>query len=324
MRRGFCLSLIVFLAAACTVGVPHWVIPQGKMERILYDYHLAQGMAEASGGSDPSTDRSVLVAQVFAKYGISEEDFDTSMVWYSAHSERLVEMYQHVDDRIQREAASLGVDAADDVYAHLTSYGDTALIWTTTNVCLRNTATGNLETYTIHADSTFMPGDTYALRFKSRFVTEDGRQEGYALLIARYEGDTLASVTSRMGGDFETNIEIAQSALTDTARLTLLQVVFYFPYDETNRSQFRLWMARQPMLIRFRHTTEELAPEDEEEQADTISNTQGDTLQGEQPSGERLSPRQMRDSHEGERTINVTKQRRVVLPPQRNRNQRRK
>ncbi|MCD8266720.1 MAG: DUF4296 domain-containing protein [Prevotellaceae bacterium] len=315
MRRVFCLSLIVLLAAACTVGVPRRVIPQGKMERILYDYHLAQGMAEATGGNDPSTDRSVLVSQVFAKHGITEADFDSSMVWYSAHSERLVVMYQHIDDRIQREAATLGVDAADDVYAHLTSYGDTALIWTTANVCLRNTAIGNIETYTIHADSTFLPGDTYALRFKSRFVTEDGRAEGYALLVARYEGDTLASVTTRVGGDFDTNIEIARSELTDTARLALLQVVFYFPYDETNRAQYRLWMARQPMLIRFRHTTEELAPEGEEEPADTISDARGDTLTGE-PVGERLTPRQMRESHEGERTINVTKQRRVVLPSQ--------
>ncbi|MCD8303176.1 MAG: DUF4296 domain-containing protein [Prevotellaceae bacterium] len=322
MRRSSLLSLLFVLSLlSCSVDIPSGIISQGKMERILYDYHIAQGMSETST-TDLKADRYVLVQQVLRKYGVTEEQFDSSMVWYSAHSTHLVEMYQHIDDRLQRESSALGIDASDDIYAHLTDMGDTAVVWRTTNVCMRNTPSLNIVSYTVHADSTFQMGDTYALRFKNRFVAQDGAREGYALLIARYEGDTLSSVSSRIGGDFDASMQIPQSQLTDTGTLSRIQVVFYLPYEESNADQFRLWMVYAPMLIRFHHQQAEVV-EPQPEENDTTVDAEADTLAGQK--GERLTPQQLRDSHEGERTINVTRQRKVVLPRSRqNQNGRRR
>ncbi len=311
MSRPALLSiLLVLLLLSCSVDIPVGIISQGKMERILYDYHIAQGMSETAT-TDPKADRYVLVRQVLRKYGVTEEQFDSSMVWYSAHSSHLAEMYQHIDARLQRESSALGIDASDDIYAHLTDMGDTAVVWRTTNVCMRNKQALNIVSFTVHADSTFLPGDTYALRFKNRFVAQDGSREGYALLIARYEGDTLTSVSSRIGGDFDANMQIPQSQLTDTGTLSRIQVVFYLPYEAVNADQFRLWMVYAPMLIRFHHQQAEV-PEQQPEETDTIADAEADTLSGQK--AERLTPRQLRDSHEGEHTINVTRQRKVVLP----------
>ncbi len=312
MRRTLSMLALVAALASCSVGVPKGVISPGKMERILYDYHRAQGMADASEGDGVADSRFALVQQVFRKYGITEAEFDSSMVWYSGHSAYLVKMYKKIDERLGRESAQLGLDASDDVYANLSAYGDTAMIWSGANVCMRNIARQNLVSYNIIPDSSFLLGDTYALRFQSHFVVEDGQREGYALLVARYDNDSLASVTTRIGGDFETNVQIARSALTDTASLSQLQVTFYYPYDEDATDKFRLWMVCSPMLIRFHHPD---VAEPDAYEADTISDALADTLQTGHGRGERLTPQQMRDTHEGERTINVTKQKRMPLPP---------
>ncbi len=323
MSRVYLPVLFLCVAISCSVDVPNDIISRGKMERILYDYHRAQGMAETAEG-DAEVNRYLFVQQVFKKYGVSEAEFDSSMVWYSGHSQYLVEMYKNIDDRLQRESSMLGMESSDDIYANLTAYGDTAIVWRATNVCMRNISDQNIATYNIIPDSTFLLGDTYELRFGNRFVVQDGQREGYVLLVARFENDSLASATTRVGGDFDANISIAQSLLTDTAHLSTLQIVFYYPYDEDKTEKFQLWMVNSPMLIRFHHATEEQPDEIVEEQ-DTIADALADTLDLSQEKTERLTPQQLRDSHEGERKIKVTKQKKVIMPSSnRNGNTRRK
>ncbi len=310
MRRIALLLLLLQIIVSCSVDVPSDIISPGKMERILYDYHQAQGMAELADGN-AANNRYLLVQQVFKKHGVTEAEFDSSMVWYSGHSEYLVKMYKHIDARLEKESAELGLDVANDVFANLSSYGDTAVVWRNTNVCLQNNVGQNLVGYKIHADSTFLLGDTYELRFRNSFVVQDGQSEGYALLVAHFVNDSVASVTTRVAGSFDVSIKIPQSELTDTAALSYLQVMFYYPYEKVDSAKFHLWMVSSPMLIRF-HRLEPLADQDMDEEADTLSASQ-DTLSADRKD-ERLTPQQLRDSHEGERTINVKKQRDVVMP----------
>ena len=50
MKPAPLLFILFLIITSCSVELPSHVIPEGKMERVLYDYHLAQGMAEAQGG----------------------------------------------------------------------------------------------------------------------------------------------------------------------------------------------------------------------------------------------------------------------------------
>ncbi len=315
MRRTALLLLLLLTVVSCSVDVPSDIISPGKMERILYDYHQAQGIAEEADGNVANT-RYMLIQQVFKKHGVTEAQFDSSMVWYSAHTEYLVKMYKRIDARLEKASAELGYDASSDVYSNLSSYGDTAVVWRATNICLQNNVGQNLVGYKIHTDSTFLLGDTYELRFRNRFVVQSGKSEGYALLIAHFANDSLASVTTRLAGSFDTSIKIPQSELTDTAALSYLQVVFYYPYESADSATFMLWMVNNPMLVRF-HRSEHFE-EDEFEENDTLRDAGQDTLSNERKE-ERLTPQQFRESQEGERTINVTRQRDVVIPAKTNR-----
>ena len=117
------------LLPACESGVPSRFIQPSELEDILYDYHLAQSMAEMDGDS-LNYKRYSYVQAVFDKYGITEADFDSTMVWYSSHATYLQAVYKRLDERYSAHVTALGASTGEhDVYAHLDAQGDTANIW---------------------------------------------------------------------------------------------------------------------------------------------------------------------------------------------------
>ena len=307
------LLTILLWVTSCSVEVPGDILSPRKMEKILYDYHQAVAMAENSD-KNVEQERFLLVHKVFEKHGVSEAEFDSSMVWYSGHVEYLTKMYTHIEERMQLESSRMGLEVEEDVYANLSETGDTAVIWRTSNLWLQNKPGQNLLKYTIMPDSSFHLRDSYMLRFKSFFVTQDNQREAYALLVAHFDNDSTASAVTRIGGNYDVSIQIHPSELTDEHQLRSLHLYFYFDYDENWDKTFRLLGLASPTLIRFHH------PERQKEQGldedSVLLKESPDTLLpvGERIREERMTPGQLRENHEGEHTINVQKQRRVILP----------
>ena len=69
---------------ACKPSVPSQFIQPGEMEDILYDYYVSQGMVDVTATNDQERDykRELYFATVLKKYGKSQADFDSSMVYY--------------------------------------------------------------------------------------------------------------------------------------------------------------------------------------------------------------------------------------------------
>ena len=100
------------------------------MEDILYDYHLALAMSRQKGGSDLDYNRTLYIQSVFKKYGVTEAEFDSSLVYYYSHAYRLKDIYSEVNQRLSDEANNLGVAVGDiNRYSQYSTTGDTANIW---------------------------------------------------------------------------------------------------------------------------------------------------------------------------------------------------
>ena len=82
----------VLLLSACKPGVPSGLIQPEELEDLLYDYHVAQAMAE-TGGDSMNFKRYSYVQAVFEKHGVSEAEFDSTMVWYASHATYLNDIY---------------------------------------------------------------------------------------------------------------------------------------------------------------------------------------------------------------------------------------
>lgn len=315
MKKLIPLSLLSLFLLGCEVRIPSDVISQGKMTDLLYDYHQAQQAADALGKENMEEERYVLIQKVFQKYGVTEAEFDSSMVWYAGNSMYLTQIYERIDERLKRDMKALGLDDVVDEYANLSATGDTALVWSRTNLWLRNDVRDNLLSFTIRPDSTFALGDTYLLKFGNRFVTSDNRREGFAMLVARYENDSIVSQVLRVAGSFDTSLRINSSHLTDNNALRSLVVTFYQDFE--SNQPLSMWMVSKPQLIRFHQQKKDSIQTDSVVVDSLGTMPKLDSARAIRiDSVERLSPAELRQEHKGEKSIQVVKQRHVILPAQ--------
>lgn len=315
MRRCKAFFPLVFIlfSVACSVDLPSYVIPEGKMERILYDYHIAQGMAEAQGG-DVEANRYLYVQKVFEKHHVTEAEFDTSMVWYSGHASYLKDMYVRIDARLDRASREVGLNIPEeDKFARFTAEGDTANIWQGRDMLfLHGNREDNLYTLVIPADTAFRKGDYFMLRFGNRFITQDNQREAFVLLQVRYDNDSVVGATSMIGGDHDLTLTIPDTAVLADRDIKSLSCTFYYAFDE-KKEAFRLWMINKPVLLRYHaQVTAE---------TDSLLDVPVDTLEADtaeaterKAGGERMSPEAFRENQQVERKINVVEKRKVVLP----------
>lgn len=319
MRNGFLHLFLIFsfshfLFVSCSVDLPSYVISEGKMERILYDYHLAQGMAEAQSG-DMEANRYLYVQKVFEKYHITEEQFDTSMIWYSGHAEHLEKMYTRIEARLERESNAAGLNLTEvDQYSRYTSEGDTANIWRGREMMfLHGNREENLLTVIIPADSTFRIGDTFMLHITNRFIVQDNRREGFVLMQITYDNDSVAANTVMVNGDFDVKLQIDAENVKSKARIRSLSCTFYYSFDEGADDAFRLWVISKPILLRYHNIMEET-----DSTSLAVDSLEADTMHpvGEKLRPERISPTEFRESQDVDRKINVIQKRKVVLPAQ--------
>lgn len=95
MRRIIFLFVCLITFVSCD-NRPKDVLSKSAMEQVLYDYHLAQGMIT----NLPSDKRRELadsyIEAVYEKNGITEAQFDSSMVWYSRHTKDMKDIYDNL------------------------------------------------------------------------------------------------------------------------------------------------------------------------------------------------------------------------------------
>ncbi len=297
-----CLTLIL---GACKPGVPGDVISESKMEDVLCDYHMAQCIAEA--GDSFEVRRYGYVQAVFRKHGITEEEFDRSMVWYSSHAEFLKGIYDRIDARFEAQAAALGIGRGPvDRYANLSNQGDTANIWSGARFfALRPDMWNNRMQFNMPADTTFLPGDAFMWRFMPSFLYKDGSREGHAALMVRFTNDSVAATTQRFGGNYYVELRV-RTMEKDTVKS--VSGFVYIPGAD-GVTTYRMVALTNLSLIRFHKVKPK--PKMSPEKAALEQSPAAIPLEETAPSvpGRRLSPRELREETQPtERTINVVKE----------------
>ncbi len=318
LRRSLLGAVVLPLfMVGCKPGVPMDVLSESTMEDVIYDYHMAQSIAEA--GDSFEVRRYGYVQAVFRKHGITEAEFDSSMVWYSANAARLKAIYERVDARYEAQAALLGVGRGPvDVYANLSNRGDTANIWCERDFyVLRPGTWDNRMTFLLEADTTFYPGDTFLWRFRPTFFFQNGDREAYAALVARFSNDSVVSSSRRLSVSDRTELRLATS-VKDTIKA--VSGFIYLPKNEKGEG-YRMMAVSNLSLIRFHKPRPKKAPVPAKSSEDTAAqrSTAADTARHSALPERRLSPRELREETQPtERTINVVKEKPYKVVPKRN------
>ena len=305
------LLILVALLAACTPRRPSGVLSEGKMEDILVDYHLALAMAETQSG-DLSENRYLLTQAALRKHHVTEAELDTSLVYWCRNSEKMVKICGRVSKRLSYMAESQGVDRQErNRYSYLATEGDTANVWNLrSNVVLIPNVVDNIYSFSIDADTTFMPGDYFMWAFKTQFMVSDQYTEAYALLSIQYDNDSIMGTTQRLGGNRDTEIRLNCAEALRDVPIRSVNGTIYLPIRDKG---FGILAVNDFVLVRYHDLSRNTKQEKEAPATvDTVAvKLQPDTLHV------RSNPYDIRGDKAERRTIDIVKDKPIRVMPRR-------
>lgn len=248
--------LYVFLLASflvsCKPGTPKQYIQPDELEEILYDMHLAQGMTyQADDMSQHDYNVQLYYDAVLSKHGLTQAEFDSSMVYYFKRSDRLETIYKRVVKRLNEEAMNLGASEGElGNYRQFSASGDTANVWTNdVYAVLMPYPMRNRLDFVIKADSTFRKGDTYALNLTLDFHYQSGTKEAEGCLLLVYDNDSVACRTHRLSFSGFNQLRLPAD---DNHVVKEIRGYVYLAKGGEESTTLKLLFIRDIQLIRFR------------------------------------------------------------------------
>lgn len=267
----FIVLLAVLLMVACKPTIPSEYIQPGELEDLLYDYHVAEALARTQhGGAEMDVERTVYFDAVLKRHGVTQADFDSTLVYYYSNVDLLQEIYVRVNDRLAKEAKRLGTEVGDiHHYSQYGESGDTANIWTRqTDVLLIPKPTMNRYDFVVKADSTFLVGDSFMFQFMSEYIWQSGSKDIVVCISSQYDNDSIAQQVIHTSSDGITQLRVPASR---TQLVKEMRGYIYVTDSPDARDEHRLMFVSQMQLIRFRDQEMKKPHEAEPTDSTTVS-----------------------------------------------------
>lgn len=189
------LQLVVL--QSCKPGVPSGVLSPGKMEDVLYDYHMAQGLAMQARSDSMNYYTRLYQQAVYDKYDIDAATFDRSMEWYARHTAELGKIYTRLSERMG-DVAAVSSSAKLLAPGEQTASGDTLNIWHGANYAILNSKSQNRLQFSEPADTVCAEGDRLIWKFQVGWHYNEGLRQAIVVMAIHYEGDSVAVSTNRV------------------------------------------------------------------------------------------------------------------------------
>lgn len=250
------------------------VMSQDKLEDVLFDYHMADAIVHTTNVASDEYD--TYLGAVLEKHGITRAEYDSSMVYYMKHADKMLEIYSHLTDRMTNEARLQGIDS-NGLFAGDVMTGDTANIWNSAKAKIfSDKGVDNIMRFRMTADTTYRKGDRFMLSFKTDFLYQDGARNGYAAMSVRFSNDSVVTRTTSLSSTNQHRLEVS-----DDTRLGVKEIRGFIMLrssnvkTDRNNNTLRMMVVSDIRLIRM-HVPE---PEKTAADADTTRIAKDNKLQ---------------------------------------------
>ena len=288
MKRALPLVLLFLILFAACDDHPQNVLSRGKMEDVLYDYHIMQGIVNDLPAEEREAKGQDYMNAVFEKHGITEAQFDSSIVYYNRHTKDLHKIYSNLKERYTavNEEIQL-VNGNNDMMAIFSTGGDTTNLWNSAKLLtLRNKELLNKESFTIHADTSFRRRDQFILTLSPVFIKE--RREDYDINL--HVGlSVLFASGKHIGTTRVINNDGTQQLTLQTSKDEDIKSITGFFYYKGKKESRNLCLIDNISLIRMHEKEPEKVEVADTVKADSIAT---DTLP--KPVERRLTPEERR------------------------------
>ena len=188
--------LWIILGVAFVVGcshIPSYVIPKNKMINVLMDVYRGDALIESAPIEFKNDSLKKIVKQsVFEKHGITQEMFDTSLIWYGKHTEEYVEILNELEKRLDKKEQQVIAEARREGEATIAS-GDSIDLWDFGTIrFLSHKVADSTMTFRFQPNADFRRGDAYQWQF--RMLSDDVTLR--AFIGANYEDGSVTYIES--------------------------------------------------------------------------------------------------------------------------------
>ena len=206
------LHIVLVAAAAfmisCKPSVPSEYIQPDDMEDLIYDYHVAQGIAMQQDGSQ-DYNRRLNFELVLKKHGLTQAQFDSSLVYYYTRADRFQEIYKHVQERLNNEAEKYGAAVSEGPIKAASLSGDTADVWKGNRaLMLLNDRPYHLYQFAQKADTAYRAGDSFMLSMNTTWLMQQGNRQATVYLAITYANDSTVKQYSTVSSSGNTTLRI--------------------------------------------------------------------------------------------------------------------
>ena len=111
-----CIFLILFLSLLLIGCRPKGILSSRQMREVLVDLHKTDGMLQVGkwGQADTET-KDLFYAQVLEKHGTTQAEFDSSLVWYTAHPQFFNKIYPKVLKELEKQEEAFKEQYAEEL-----------------------------------------------------------------------------------------------------------------------------------------------------------------------------------------------------------------
>ena len=101
------ILILLILAAGLVACRPKGILHSWEMRDVIVDLHKTDALMQVTGISSNNKEvRSIYYAQVLQEHGITQAEFDSSLVWYTAHPQLFDKIYPRVLAQLDKEEAA--------------------------------------------------------------------------------------------------------------------------------------------------------------------------------------------------------------------------
>ena len=271
MKHSLTVIMVLVLVMACTPSVPSKYIQPDDMEDILYDYHISQAMVKTENPGDIGDyERTRNFLAVLKKDGVTEAEFDSSMVYYYSHLVRLKDIYTAVNERLADDAKELGTAVADITrYSQYSASGDTANIWSeASDLLLIPRPAMNRFDFSVKVDTSFHKGDSFMFQFMSEYLWQSGVKDAVVCILTKYEGDSIIQTVNHVSVSGLSQVRVP--ANNDNKLKEMSGYIYLGRGGDELESTRKMMFISQIQLIRFHQKEVKHEPLKQPNQADSI------------------------------------------------------
>lgn len=166
MRRLIYL-LLIFVFIGCS-DIPENVLSEDDMVDLLVDIHKGEAFVEINRNKYYNDSLKKTVRQsILLKHGVSEAEFDSSLVWYGYNINEYVELYDEVIAKLSEQDEEILAEAKKQGETVSVAAGDSVNMWMKSDLRVLSKLFGDTAiSFNAVSDNNFKKGDNFVLQFR--------------------------------------------------------------------------------------------------------------------------------------------------------------